>query len=175
MATIGRFGVLSAAPSASSSAARSGPAQAMGAYLAIPCVVASARCAVPNASFTYTSHKAAIFLARSSSLFFSPLLTRQFSSNTRSPAATATPSTQFASNGTSRPINSLIRFAMGASESMGLISPSVGRPRCEVTMTDAPRSSASRIAGIEARMRVSSVMFPASSCGTFKSARIKTR
>ena len=50
MATMGRFGVLSAAPRASSSAASSGPAQAIGANLAMPWVVASALCAVPNAS-----------------------------------------------------------------------------------------------------------------------------
>ena len=57
----------------------------------------------------------------------------------------------------------------------GLNSPSVGRPRCEVTITAAPASSACWIAGTEARMRVSSVMLPASSCGTFRSARMKTR
>ena len=52
MATSGRFGLASALPSASSSAAISGPAQATLANLAAPCVVASARCAVPKASFT---------------------------------------------------------------------------------------------------------------------------
>ena len=175
IATIGRRGVLRAAPSASSSAASNGPAQAILANLAIPCVVASARCAVPKASLTYTSHKAAIFCARSSSFFFSPTLPRQFSSSTTLPGAISTPSTQLVLSGTTRPNNSLMRFAIGASESSGFNSPSVGRPRCEVTITAAPFSSANLIAGIEARMRVSSVMFPASSCGTFKSARINTR
>ena len=52
IATSGRAGCASALPSASSSAAISGPAQATGACLAMPCVVASARCAVPNASLT---------------------------------------------------------------------------------------------------------------------------
>ncbi|MNE71988.1 hypothetical protein D3C80_1678980 [compost metagenome] len=52
IATSGRAGWPSALPSASISAASSGPAQAMGAYLAMPCVVASARWAVPNASLT---------------------------------------------------------------------------------------------------------------------------
>ena len=52
IATSGRFGSPSALPSASSSAASNGPAHATGAYFAMPCVVASARCAVPNASFT---------------------------------------------------------------------------------------------------------------------------
>src|SRR5437762_12318932 len=42
-------------------------------------------------------------------------------------------------------------------------------------MTAAPRAHASWIAGTDARMRVSSAMFPASSWGTFKSARMKTR
>ena len=52
IATSGRFGWSSALPRASSSAAINGPAHATGAYFAMPCVVASARCAVPNASFT---------------------------------------------------------------------------------------------------------------------------
>src|SRR3712207_7914996 len=42
------------------SAAISGPAHAIFAYFAMPCVVASARCAVPKASFTYTSQSAPI-------------------------------------------------------------------------------------------------------------------
>ena len=50
------------------------------------------------------------------------------------------------------------RCATGASESAGENSPSVGRPRCDVTITAAPRASASRMPGTEARMRVSSVM-----------------
>jgi hypothetical protein len=65
--------------------------------------------------------------------------------------------------------------AIGASESAGLTSPSVGRPRCEVTITAAPAFSASSMQGTEARTRVSSVMLPASSCGTLRSARMKTR
>ena len=42
-------------------------------------------------------------------------------------------------------------------------------------MTAAPASSAMRMAGTLARMRVSSVMAPRSSCGTLRSARMKTR
>ena len=52
IATSGRAGWLRAFPSASISAAISGPAHATGANRANPWVVASARCAVPNASFT---------------------------------------------------------------------------------------------------------------------------
>src|SRR5439155_876344 len=48
----GRAGLASARPSASSSAAISGPAQATSANRATACVVASARCAAPKASFT---------------------------------------------------------------------------------------------------------------------------
>ena len=40
------------------------------------------------------SHSAASFFASASSFFFSPLLSRQFSSNTSSPGFTSTPSTQ---------------------------------------------------------------------------------
>jgi hypothetical protein len=57
-----RAGFSSARSSASSSPASSGPAQATGAKRATPCVLASARCAVPNASITNTSHSAAILL-----------------------------------------------------------------------------------------------------------------
>ncbi len=122
------------------------------------------------------SQSAAIFCASSSAFFFSPLLTRQFSSSTTWPGATFTPfSTQFATSGTSRPSSSARRLATGASESSGLNSPSVGRPRCEVTITAAPASSAAWMAGTDARTRVSSVMLPWSSCGTFRSARMKTR
>lgn len=52
MATSGRLGFASAEPSAFSSAASSGPAQAIGAWRAMPSVLASARWAVPNASLT---------------------------------------------------------------------------------------------------------------------------
>ncbi|MNN38977.1 hypothetical protein D3C81_1529980 [compost metagenome] len=52
IATSGLAGSPRALPNASSSAASKGPAQATAAYLAIPWVVASARWAVPNASFT---------------------------------------------------------------------------------------------------------------------------
>ena len=52
IAISGRAGAASALPSASSSADISGPAQATVAYFAMPWVVASARCAVPNASLT---------------------------------------------------------------------------------------------------------------------------
>ncbi len=52
IASSGRFGSCNARPSASSSPASSGPAHATGAYFAMPWVVASARCAVPNASLT---------------------------------------------------------------------------------------------------------------------------
>ena len=64
---------------------------------------------------------------------------------------------------------------MGASESAAVSSPSLGRPRCEVTMTAAPASSAMRMAGTLARMRVSSVISRASFSGAFRSQRMNTR
>jgi hypothetical protein len=89
-------------------------------------------------------------LAASSGLFFfSPLFRRQFSSSTTSPGATEnSPSTQLATSGTSRPSSWPRRAATGASESSGLNSPSVGRPRWLVTMTAAPASSAIWMAGM---------------------------
>ena len=59
IAAMGRFGVASACSRASSSAASSGPAQAVGAKRATPWVEAWARWAVPKASITKTSHSAA--------------------------------------------------------------------------------------------------------------------
>ena len=97
IATRGRLGAFSAAARATSSPAINGPAQAVLAKRAMPSVVASARCAVPNASFAYTSQSAAILRASASSFSFSPLLQRQFSSITTSPGATVKPpSTQSA-------------------------------------------------------------------------------
>ena len=83
-----------------------------------------------------------------SSFFFSPLLTRQFSSSTTSPGcdvdAVDPVGTQRHRRGrAARPGAA----ATGASESSGLNSPSVGRPRCEVTITAAPASSAMLDAG----------------------------
>ncbi|EWS62724.1 hypothetical protein Y695_04044 [Hydrogenophaga sp. T4] len=136
----------------------------------------SARCAVPKASCTKMSHKAPSFWASSGLFFFSPLFRRQFSSITTSPGATEkSPSTQLATTRMLRPMSWPMRAATGVNESAGLNSPSVGRPRCEVTMTAAPASSAIWMAGMLARMRVSSVMLPASSCGTLRSARMKIR
>ena len=175
MATSGRCGCARAWVSASISADSKGPAQAMGAYCAMPYVVPSARWAVPKASFTKMSHSAASLRANASWFFFSPTLRRQFSSSTTWPGATVTPSTQSDTSGTSRPSSSARRAATGASESSGLNAPSVGRPRWLVTITAAPASSAIWMQGMEARMRVSSVMRPASSCGTLRSARMKTR
>src|ERR1700683_2624480 len=50
MANSGRAGFSSAVSSADNSLTSKGPAHTMGAYFATPCVLASARCAVPNAS-----------------------------------------------------------------------------------------------------------------------------
>src|SRR3990172_4137622 len=123
------------------------------------------------------SQSAAIFIESSSSSFFSPRFSRQFSSTTSSPGggATSPASTQLAFTGAGTPRSSARRFATGASESSGLNSPSLGRPRWDVTITRAPASSACLIPGTAARIRVSSAMFPASSWGTLRSARMKTR
>ena len=55
----------------------------------------------------------------------------------------------------------------------GLTCP-FGRPRCDARIAVAPLSSAYRIVGTDARMRVSSVTTPFSS-GTLKSTRMNTR
>ena len=90
-------------------------------------------------------------------------------------ACQAPPSTQSLTSGTGRPRSSDSRRAIGASESFSLHCPSVGRPRCEVTMMAPPRAAASSIPGTDALILESSVMPPASSCGTFMSLRMNTR
>ena len=128
MATSGRAGHARALPSASSSAQSNGPAQATGAKRATPWVDAWSRCAVPNASITYTSHSAAIRRASRSSSAFSPSRKRTFSQSTISPGATSRPSSQSPASRTSRPSNSPSRRATGASENAGSGVPSFGRP-----------------------------------------------
>jgi hypothetical protein len=129
MATSGRAGACNALPSASSSATSSGPAQATGAKRATPWVLAWARCAVPKASMTNTSHSAAMRLASASSSRFSPTLKRTFSHSTTSPGASSTPSSQSRCSRTGWPSRPARCSATGASENCGSNSPSFGRPR----------------------------------------------
>src|SRR5579883_2041429 len=81
---------------------------------------------------------------------------------------------QSAANCTGLPSSSESRVATGRRLILGLGLP-LGRPRCEARIRRAPCSTAYRIVGSVARIRVSSVMDPASSSGTLKSTRIKTR
>ena len=85
--------------------------------LPTPCVLASARCAVPKASITNTSHSAAILRESSGSSFFSPLLKRTFSQSTACPGWQSTPSSQSLRSGTGCPSSSERRAATGASDS----------------------------------------------------------
>src|SRR5262249_4195943 len=80
---------------------------------------------------------------------------------------------QSGSSGTSLPSNSDRRFATGASVNSG-VAP-FGRPRWEARMVFAPWAIRYWIVGIAATIRVSSVIFPVSSCGTLKSTRASTR
>ena len=86
----------------------------------------------------------------------------------------ADPSSQSRLSGTSWPSSSDSRLATGASDSFSSNCPSVGRPRCDTSISRAPLESAWRMPGSEARMRVSSVITPSCS-GTLKSSRISTR
>src|SRR5690606_25686753 len=174
IAASGRFGASSAVASASSSATSNGPAHAIGAYRATPVVLACARCAVPNASITNTSQSAASRLPSAGSSFFSPGSKRTFSQRTRSPGATSTPSSQLVTSGTLRPRSSPSASATGASENAGSRSPSFGLPRCDITMTRAPASSACFSVGTAASRRAVLVTLP-SLIGAFRSSRISTR
>src|SRR5207248_2103590 len=148
-------------------------------YFVTPAVEACARCAVPNASFTYTSAYDASFCASVGSFFSSPGSNRTFSSIDTPPGARAAtvasadgPTTSFA-HATDTPRISLKRFATGASPRSSTTFPS-GRPRCETSMILALCSTRYSIVGSAARMRVSSRILPFSS-GTLKSTRTSTR
>src|SRR5258706_428533 len=121
------------------------------------------------------SQSAATFFDSASSSAFSPTLNRQFSSSTTWPGFTSTPFSQSRINGIRALRYSDSFSATGLSESFSLKTPSFGLPRWEVTITAAPFCSAIWMLGTDARMRVSSVILPASSCGTFRSARMNTR
>ena len=86
---------------------------------ATPWVVASARCAVPKASITNTSHSAAMLRASSSSSFFSPLLKRTFSHSTALPGAHVDAVDPVLAQRHRPPSSSESRVATGASESFG--------------------------------------------------------
>ena len=139
---MGRAGLSRAFAKASSSFANNGPAQAIVEYFATPCVEAWARWAVPNASITNTSQSFAMRFAKSSSFFFSPILNLTFSQRTTSPSETSTPSSQFLSRRTGFSNNSDNLLATGAKENSSTYSPSVGRPKCDMSITFAPLSIA---------------------------------
>src|SRR5690348_16375866 len=120
------------------------------------------------------SQRAAIFRARLSSSFFSPLRKRTFSHSTAEPGSTCTPSTQSFTIGTFTPRRAVRRSATGARDSSGSYSPSLGRPRWDSSMTRAPALRACWMVGREARIRASLVTLP-SATGTFMSSRISTR
>mmetsp|Transcript_2467 Transcript_2467/g.6641 ORF Transcript_2467/g.6641 Transcript_2467/m.6641 type:complete len:286 (+) Transcript_2467:292-1149(+) len=141
---------------------------------AMPTMEECARCAVPNASLTYTSPSfpsdawnAAV--SASDALVFSPLSStplpssstwkRRFSSRITDPlagsahaASTSEPQQSFR-NVTGLPSFSPRIFATGASENFSTTQPS-GRPKCEARTTDfAPFSRAYLIVGSAPSMR----------------------
>ena len=123
---------------------------------------------------TKTSHKSAMRFANPSSQSFSPCRKRTFSSSTSSPGATSTPSIQSLINRTSRPSSFDSVSATGCNENSAVGSPSVGRPRCDMTITAAFPSNACCNVGKAARIRASLVTFPALT-GTLRSSRMSTR
>ena len=95
MASTGASGLSSARDNADNSSANRLPAHtglpAAAAARITPSVEAWARCAVPNASITNTSHRSAYCCDSDSLFFFSPALKRTFSSKVISPALASTP------------------------------------------------------------------------------------
>src|SRR6202044_3216977 len=112
---------------------------------------------------------------------------RTFSSSATSPSdspatvAAADWPTRSVANATGEPSNSASRSATGRSDgppsARSAKSSPLGRPRCAMTTTLAPRSASLRITGSEARMRPSSVITPLPdlSNGTFRSDLTSTR
>src|SRR6202034_3973166 len=112
---------------------------------------------------------------------------RTFSSSATSPSASpatvavADWPTRSVANATGEPSNSASRSATGRSDgppsARSAKSSPLGRPRCAMTTTRAPRSASLRITGSEARMRPSSVITPLPdlSNGTFRSDLTSTR
>ena len=143
IATSGRFGFASALPSASSSAAISGPAHATGAYLAMPCVrglrAMGRREGVVHIDIAQRRHLA----RKPSSFFFSPLLKRQFSSNTTLPGSALTPSSQSRFSGTSLPSSS-DRRSRDRRQRFLLVELAFGRA-AEVRHQQQPRALGQRI------------------------------
>ena len=178
MATKGRGGSPRARPSASSSASRRGPAAARGKRRAQASTEACARCAAPNASFTYSSPQAASAAANSGEFRVSPGWNRRFSSRTTSPGRSSGGSALGSPAGPDSKPTALPRSSWSRSETGRRLSAESGtprgRPRWEVTTTAAPISRAVRIAGRAARRRLSSATRPFAR-GAFRSVRRSSR
>jgi len=166
MAVSGRVGESTAALMyCSSFSMRKPPAAGPSMFPTTPAVDAWARCAVPNASFTYASapEDPANAAAKNESFLVSPAWNRTFSRRTTPPAGAAAQALA-----TSSPMQSSVwttstsrssekRPTMGATEKAGSGRP-LGRPMCVATTTRAPASVRYFIVGTTARRRVSSVI-----------------
>src|SRR2546425_1129073 len=176
-ATKGCLGSLSSLPRYCSSFSIKKPATAGLRRCATASVDACARCAEPNASFTYRSPRAANVLANSGSFFSSPGQKRVFSTRATPPRGSrrvaATPVAGSAMNSTGAPSSVSRSRTICLSEYCGS-GPPLGLPRCESSTTRAPFSRRYWIVGNDARRRVSSLTLPFFS-GTLKSTRTSAR
>src|ERR1700722_18909338 len=100
---------------------------------------------------------------------------RTFSRSATSPSAS--PATVAAADWPTRSVASATGRSDGPPSARSAKSSPLGRPRCAITTTRAPRSASLRITGSEARMRPSSVITPLPdlSNGTFRSDLTSTR
>ena len=145
-----------------------------GTRCASPSVLACARCAVPNASFTYTSQSRASCATNAGSFASSPAWKRRFSSRSASPSRSARDrglDRRADAVGRERQPHVLARRARASTS--GRARPS-GRPRCEASDARPPARRTKSSVSCEARMRESSATAPSFS-GTFRSARMNTR
>src|SRR5256712_4716104 len=142
-ATNGCFGSRSKSPRYWSSFSIKNPATAGLSRWATASVDACARCAEPNASFTYRSPRAAKVLASSGSFCSSPGQKRVFSTSATPPRGsrrvTVTPAAGSGMNSTGAPSSRSRSGTTCFSENCGS-GPPLGRPRCDSSTTRAPFS-----------------------------------
>ena len=175
IAMSGRFGLLSAFSSASSSLVSNGPAQATGANLPTPCVLASARCAVrERVHHVDVAERGHLLRQLVLVLLLALVEAHVLEQHDFAGLAARRRRATRARSARVRPSSSDSRAATGASENSSAGTPSSGRPRCDISMTRASAFCAATIVGSEARMRASLVTTPLWT-GTLRSSRIRTR
>ncbi len=170
IATIGRAGSFSALPSASSSAASSGPAHATREFTD---TVSRSLRAVSSTECVHYEHvtQCSVFFGQGFVVFLLAFVEANVFQNNQFTFSNVN-AVEVIFNQTNRVRQFVFQVVNNRQpENSSLYSPSVGRPRWEVTITFAPCFRASSMVGREKHGYASLVTFP-SFTGTFRSARI---